>query len=339
MSFLLVLVSVALQTLAAWLVWSSGTDVAQLGTFLVVHALGAAALAWAVLSWLPLTFREPKGPALALSFSVAFFIPIGGMVVVLLSVLMLRWMPPRARANLFNVAHPPEFVISNRAPTRLFRGLSVRQLLVDVHAATSLRTRALNAIACKPPRISGDLLRKLLKDPVEDLRLVAYGLLDTRERELRARISEQTALLQRVSQAPGEHQVSLAEVLRRLAELNYELVYQSLVQGDVRDHTLGLAVGHAWAAIELDPTDGGLHQLLARIHLERNDPEQARVDLHRALEDGLPDNRVLPYMAEMAYQRRDWAGVRALMQRIDPLTVTPRMAALVRYWQTAGEPS
>ena len=46
---------------------------------------------------------------------------------------------------------------------------------------------------------------------------------------------------------------------------------------------------------------------------------------------------MLPYLAEMAYRRGDWRSVRALMHRIDPLTVTPRMAALVRYWQTAGE--
>jgi hypothetical protein len=73
------------------------------------------------------------------------------------------------------------------------------------------------------------------------------------------------------------------------------------------------------------------------MHLEQGDIDRACDDLIRATEDGLPDNRVLPYLAEMAYRRHDWASVRTLMQRIDPLTVTPRMAALVRYWQTAGE--
>ena len=42
-------------------------------------------------------------------------------------------------------------------------------------------------------------------------------------------------------------------------------------------------------------------------------------------------------MTRMNTLQGDWRSVRALMHRIDPLTVTPRMAALVRYWQTAGE--
>lgn len=105
----------------------------------------------------------------------------------------------------------------------------------------------------------------------------------------------------------------------------------------MREHTLARAIEHAQAAIALDPGNGGLRQLLARMHLEQGDIDRACDDLIRATEDGLPDNRVLPYLAEMAYRRGDWRSVRALMHRIDPLTVTPRMAALVRYWQTAGE--
>jgi hypothetical protein len=250
----------------------------------------------------------------------------------------MRLLPAREADSHFRLATPPEFVLSVREPARLFRGLSVRQLLVDVHAAATLRTRALNAIAAKPARIAGDLLRRLLSDPVEDLRLVAYGLLDAQEKVLRGRIAEQDALLAEIDATPRDDwtgRASRAEVRRHLAELHFELVYQSLVQGDVREHTLARAIEHAEAAIALDPTDGGLRQLLARMHLERGD------DLLQAAEHGLPLQRVRPYLAEMAFLRRDWALVREEMGRIDPLTVTPRMAALVRYWRRppAGEPS
>jgi hypothetical protein len=37
----------------------------------------------------------------------------------------------------------------------------------------------------------------------------------------------------------------------------------------------------------------------------------------------------------MAFSRRDWQAVREEMRRIDPASVTPRMAALVRYWHAA----
>ncbi len=331
------LLALALEAGAALLLWTGERDVLQLGAYLAVHALACAVLALALLPLLPGRLRQPPLAVLALLFSLAFFIPFLGLVALLLAVVMMRMLPVRERDTHFRLAAPPEFLLSVRDPPRLFRGLSIRQLLTDVHAAATLRTRALNAIASKPARIAGDLLRKLLSDPVEDLRLVAYGLLDTQEKALRTRISEQAALLEQLTTEPHRHSASRIEVLRHLAELNFELVYQSLVQGDVREHTLARAIEHAQAAIALDPGNGGLRQLLARMHLEQGDIDRACDDLIRATEDGLPDNRVLPYLAEMAYRRGDWRSVRALMHRIDPLTVTPRMAALVRYWQTAGE--
>ena len=331
------LLALALEGGAALLLWTGERDVLQLGAYLAVHALACAVLALALLPLLPGRLRQPPLAVLALLFSLAFFIPFLGLVALLLAVVVMRMLPVRERDTHFRLAAPPEFLLSVRDPPRLFRGLSIRQLLTDVHAAATLRTRALNAIASKPARIAGDLLRKLLSDPVEDLRLVAYGLLDTQEKALRTRISEQAALLEQLTTEPHRHSASRIEVLRHLAELNFELVYQSLVQGDVREHTLARAIEHAQAAIALDPGNGGLRQLLARMHLEQGDIDRACDDLIRATEDGLPDNRVLPYLAEMAYRRGDWRSVRALMHRIDPLTVTPRMAALVRYWQTAGE--
>lgn len=331
------LLALALEAGAGTLLWLSERDVVQLGAYLGVHALACAVLAVTLLPLLPARLRRPPLAVLALLFSLAFFIPFLGLVALLLAVLVMRLMPAREFDTHFRLAAPPEFLLSVRKPVRLFRGLSIRQLLTDVHAAAPLRTRALNAIATKPARIAGDLLRKLLSDPVEDLRLVAYGLLDTQEKALRARITEQAALLEQITSTPHKSAASRVEVLRHLAELNFELVYQSLVQGDVRDLTLSSAIEHAEAAIALDPGDGGLRQLLARIHLEQGDTDRAFNDLIRATEDGLPDNRVLPYLAEMAYRRGDWTSVRALMQRIDPLTVTPRMAALVRYWHSAGD--
>lgn len=331
------LVALALEVGAALLLWSGERDVLRLGAYVGTHALACAVLAVTLYPLLPARLRQPPLAVLALLFSLAFFIPFLGLLALLLAVVVMRLLPVREHDTHFRLASPPEFLLSVRDPPRLFRGLSIRQLLTDVHAAAPLRTRALNAIATKPARIAGDLLRRLLRDPMEDLRLVAYGLLDSQEKALRSRITEQAALLEQLTLDPLRHSASRIEVLRHLAELNFELVYQSLVQGDVREHTLARAIEHAQAAIALDPGDGGLRQLLARMHLEQGDIDRACDDLIRATEDGLPDNRVLPYLAEMAYRRGDWASVRTLMQRIDPLTVTPRMAALVRYWQTAGE--
>jgi tetratricopeptide (TPR) repeat protein len=338
------LVALALETVAAGLLWLGDRGIAGFVAYLVAHATACAVLAVTLYPLLPARLQRPRLAVLALLFCLAFFIPVLGLLALMLAVVVMRLLPMREIDSHFRLASPPEFVLSVREPARLFRGLSVRQLLTDVHATATLRTRALNAIASKPARIAGDLLRRLLSDPVEDLRLVAYGLLDSQEKVLRGRIASQEAVLAQIDATPHDawtDQASRAEVRRHLAELHFELVYQSLVLGDVREHTLARAIEHAEAAVALDPTDGGLRQLLARMHLERGDSPRAREDLLQAAEHGLPLQRVRPYLAEMAFQRRDWHIVREEMGHIDPHTVTPRMAALVRYWRRnpAGEPS
>ncbi|MFM2052376.1 MAG: hypothetical protein RL456_413 [Pseudomonadota bacterium] len=328
-----ILVALSLEAGAAWLLGLGDRSIAGFLSFLGTHALASAVLSVTLWPLLPARLRQPRLAVLALLFSLAFFMPFLGLVALMLAVAVMRLLPAREVDSHFRLAAPPEFLLSVREPARAFRGLSVRQLLVDVNAAAPLRTRALNAIAAKPVRIAGDLLRRLLGDPVEDLRLVAYGLLDRHEKALRTRIAEQTARLEALEGTPGSSRASRIDVLRHLAELNFELVYQSLVQGDVRDHTLARAIGHAEEAIGLDPWDGGLRQLLARMHLERGEADRARADLRRAAEDGLPATRVRPYLAEMAFRDADWAGVREELGAIDPATVTPRMAAVVRYWR------
>jgi hypothetical protein len=339
--------AIALESAAVWRLALSGSSTGALLVFLALHAAASALLALMLLPLLPARLRTPRTAVLALLFALAFFMPGLGAIALLLAVLAMRLAPVQVPVETFRLAAPPQFELSIPEPARRFRGLSVRQLLIDVNATAVLRSRALNAIAAKPARIAGDLLRRLLRDPVEDLRLVAYGLLDRQEKALRARIETQSRHLATLEASPLgritlpgriepiDLDATRGELHRQLAELNHELVYQSLVQGDVREHTLAQAEHHVEAALAADPHDAGLRHLRARIRLEQGDGPASREDLLEAAELGLPAQRVRPYLAEMAFSRRDWQAVREEMRRIDPASVTPRMAALVRYWHAA----
>lgn len=320
-----------------------------------VHAVVSTLFMLLLYLLLPTRLRQPRATVLLLCFALTFFIPFFGLLALWIAVLVTRWLPQRIVRLPFRLADAPDLPQSARAEGRRFRELSVRPVLADARLAPALRTPALNVLSTMPLRVVGDLLHQLLADPVEEMRLVAYGLLDNREKELRHRITEQTAELQRID----AHLKALAEAtpkararirsdahtsptlhalhLRAMVELNFELVYQRLVQGDLRDFALQQALIYADKAIALAGPEAGLLQLRARVYIEADYLARARVDLEQAQAHGAPPVRVLPYLAEIAYRKGDWAGVRELLEPLQSLPVSPRLAALRRYWCGPGE--
>jgi hypothetical protein len=96
--------------------------------------------------------------------------------------------------------------------------------------------KALLALQNVPTRQSSGILREALADSADDLRLLAYGMLDAREQQLTHRI-EQALQRHRNGRAGTDEARYLAA--RELAELYWELVYQELVQGDMRSLRAG----------------------------------------------------------------------------------------------------
>lgn len=295
-----------------------------------LHALASALFVLVLYPLLPLRFQRPRPTVLLLCFAMAFFMPFFGLLALWVAVLVMRWLPQHGARAPFRLAGTPELPQTARAEGRRFRELSVRPLLADAQLAPTLRAPALNALSTMPLRVVGELLHRLLGDPVEEMRLVAYGLLDNREKELRQRIAEQAAALAAIdgAGAPTLHALHL----RAMVELHFELVYQRLVQGDLRDLALEQALSYAARAIELVGPEPGLLQLRARVYLEAGYLARAQDDLEQAAVLGAPPVRVMPYLAEVAYLQGDWAAVSHLLQPLKGLPVTPRLAALRRYW-------
>ncbi|MDI4659413.1 hypothetical protein, partial [Xanthobacter autotrophicus] len=53
----------------------------------------------------------------------------------------------------------------------------------------------------------------------------------------------------------------------------------------------------------------------------------------RARELGLPATRVLPYQAELCFERRDYAQARALLQELGQWRALPRLRPVLDYWK------
>jgi polysaccharide biosynthesis protein PelE len=329
------LLALTTQLSALAVLWRGDPGLPAYFAFLTLHA-GASAL-WALVCWalLPTPMKQPRAQVLALMAVMAFFIPVVGALCLLLATWVARWYPRVEAERLFGAVPVPEFQDAGgdlHERGRRLRENSLGRLITDTQLDPALRSRALNALSTLSPRVSSRALRKLLGDPVEDLRLVAYGLLDRAEKRLREQIAKLEKQL-------ADQSVQAAPAHRAIAELHFELVQQNLVQGDLRNYALTESHQHLELAMAEVPHDGGLLQLRARILMEQQEWERARQDLRQAEQAGLPQQRTAPWLAELAFKECNWPAVSQALQALSANTQTPRMAAAVRYWAGQGEPA
>lgn len=298
---------------------------------LLQHA--GASLLLALFAWhvLPEKIRNPRLPVLALLFNFSFFIPVLGPLGMLAAVFLSAYRRRAVVAQPFAELSLPEFVLSLRETDTKFSQGGIKSRLAQPSIPTQQRLQALLALQGMPARVSSPMLQEMLGDASDDIRLVAYGLLDSREKKINAQIHRELAKLK----AAKGSDIRLIG-LRHLAELYWELVYTGLAQGDLRDHALRQALKYTNDALLLAPLDTGLWFLKGRILLEIKMYDDAYQIFGMAIAHGFPESRVLPYIVEIAFNRRDYRTVSDLLSRISILQVTPRMKGAIRFWVGQG---
>lgn len=295
----------------------------KLPAFLVLHA-GACVLAARVLGR---KLSEERAMAelrtQALLFALTFFLPFAGLPGLVACIALYR--PPRRSG--------PEAYEFFELPPLPYRARPHRADLLDTDFNLAAivggsqevdpRMRALLAAGKQPGGIGVPILQGALRDGVDEVRLLAHSLLETRERGLYGALAADTAAL---AQAPEAQRPRLHA---RQAFLSWELVYTGLASGDVAAHLLSEALGHAEAACAREE-DAGLRLLMGRIHLHRGDAASAREALRRALDLGFAPHLVLPYLAEAAYLlgRRDELTDCARRLRTD----SPDPSPIAEFW-------
>jgi hypothetical protein len=304
----------------------------SLPAFLAVwamHACSCAVLATATYTLLPARYRQPLWSVWSLMFGFAFIAPVIGSIGMLFvaHTALHREVPKAPAATPLSLALP-EYDIQSKESHRAGQGAIRMRLATNVPA--NVRMQSLLTLQSVPNRVSNPILEDLLGDATDDVRMVAFGMLDAEEKIISNHIRLERANLDK--NLPDEQRHIC---LRHLAELHWELIYASLAQGELRRHMLGEARRYADAAIAsavVDKADAGLLFLRGRILLAQSEIDEAEVSIRVAVINGLPEASALPYLAEMAFRKRSFAATHGLMQRLAELEVTSRTQAVVSLW-------
>jgi hypothetical protein len=316
-----------------WLMPLHEGDPSNLLGFLLVHGVASLCLSAFVAAALPAHLRRPVGPVIILLFGFSFFIPVLGLIGQVVAVLVAKYLPRRVEDLPYAEIPPIEFEFPPREIRERTKygpgGLTAR--LRDTGVPKEARFKSLLALQGMPPKIANPLLQEALGDPADEVRLVAYGILDNQEKNINQLVHEEVMKL-REAQTTEMKLIGL----RRLAELYWELVYGGLVQGDVRAHAMGEAERYLDQAMQLAPEDAGLWFLKGKILLYKRDAA-AEAAFHRACGNGLEESRVLSYLGQIAFERRDYAEVRRIFSSLAEGTYSPRLKSAVRYWSQGAQ--
>ena len=327
MKFAFLALAVLLELGSFYFVADFSNSTVDLLYFLALHGVASTAFALTARVLLPEHYREPRAAVLGFLFSFAFFIPLVGLAGILLATMVTLLSPKVGKRLPFAELDRPEYVLSLSDPEPGLRISGLRHLLLDPDAPSEMRLKALIALQHMPGRVSGPMLKKLLGDPSDDIRLVAYGMLDVQEKRINAGIEDELDKLKRTTR-PELRQNSL----RHAAELYWELIYTGLAQGDVRAHAAAEGLRLLELAQRSATGDAGLWYLRGRLLKAGGEIEAAGEAFSLAISCGLQETRVLPYLAELAFERRDFSGVRQFLGAITDMHTSTMMAPMVRFW-------
>lgn len=295
------------------------------GQYLALHTLAVVFMVWFVWQLMQDPYRQPPVWTMLLLFVWGFFLPVLGIIGVLLAVLVVYWSPELPSKPLFVALDAPVYRSSIQPQVHDFGVGSIREQLSNDQFSTEVRMKALLAIQHMPTHHTAPLLRAALADSADDLRLLAYGMLEARERELMLRVEQALARQQQ--------QQDHYSTARELAELYWEMVYQNLVQGDMRRFALEQVSRFAQQALKLNAVDGGIWVIFGRMHLLNGAYAEAEKAFSRVIALGFLVVRAEPYLAELAFLAKDYSKVRGLMSHHLSEGRMPQPRQVAMYWR------
>lgn len=280
----------------------------------------------------PARYKKPQAAVIGLIFLFAFVTPIIGAIGL--------WWITRATFRSIQVSHRlavpqlielPIFDVQTKESIQVGRG-SLRSKL-NQGAAPDVRMQSLLTLQAVPNRTANPILENLLSDDADDVRLVAFGMLDSQEKSISHQIRHELDRLGDGDIPPSQR----FDCFRQLAQLNWELVYAGLAQGGLRKHIIGQSLHYVTEALALcpilhRPPDAGLLFLQGRIALDQKNIEEAKRCIDEAVKAGYSPSSAAMLLAEVAFLHADVETVIGIMQDVATKNYTARARAVRDYW-------
>ena len=258
----------------------------------------------------------------------SLFVPIWGMCLDLFVVITLF----RFRKQYFKHAE----ILDNRINVQLLQPVKskygaggVIRSLLDITGSTKKRTQALLVLGESRFADINKIMYQLLSDDTDEIRLLAFNILEQQERFITDDINRLLSLLLKKK---NNNSVELcAKLEKNLALLYWELAYRYLIFRELEQSILVSAKDYAESALKVLDTDATLWVLLGKIYTRLNETEKAQEAFRKTIDYNVPPSQVFPYLAEIKYNEKDYSAVKQYLKSSALLDVAA-VASVKKFW-------
>lgn len=302
----------------------------DLHTALLLHLSACAATALVLPKFLTSSYQTFRPVTFLFFFIIAFYMPLLGMSGLAIALVPgLRFIKTARELPInFNMIRAfSDAPVGNSLPFE-YGAVSLKNLLRSQNP--DKRLSAVYATLKLEDKNAIPLLRMALLDPIDDIRLLAYALIDRKEQ----RISER---IECARQSLENNEIPNTRHLYRCIVKDYwELAYLGLVEGETLNYVLNKAREYLENGLQRYPNDRGLHLQYAKLLLRLREQQAAYDEFKMAEGLGVGRKQLMLYYAEIDFLHRRYGEVKRYMRKTDLATARPQIHAATRFWQEKG---
>ncbi len=299
----------------------------SLNNALLLHILSASLFPFALRQILPGKFRKDLA-VFSFLFLMCWLIPFVSGIGLLLSLSIGIYSAKPVVKQLTNTVH------SEALPENLLESVHLSQYnessVIGILESSTIEEQRIKAVLKTRQMTDQEaipILRVALLDPVDEVRLLAYSMLDKKEKNIDHLIYQEA---KKLAAMPSQ---KLILVHLSMAESYWELSYLGLVTGQAKQHILQDAYEHIQRVLKSDQTSAEPYFLQARIALALNLYDVAEKSLSMALKLGINAVRVAPYQAELAFVTRKFDEIEQYINIVDDTAKNNDLVSgMVKQW-------
>jgi len=276
-----------------------------------VHAIACYFFSRVLINLLPVKYKNNKNNLIFFFFGICFFIPFLGAFGLYIAWHAGLYWPRKVTLDIYHITEEPPLPYKPlNISEKTIYGQAGLSGVVKNASNPDKRLKAIMATRQLDDRDAIPILRLALKDPVDDVRLLAYSMLDSKEEKINSGIQ---SIEKKLSNAEG---VTKSRLHKEMAHYFWELSYLGLAQGDVKQHVLIQSRDNFIEALKFDDNDAGICFNLGRVLLSQDKYQESLVYFKKAMEFGISENDVIPYMAEVEFNLANYFLVVKLLSRL-----------------------
>ena len=290
-----------------------------------LHLLAVFLVAAAGAQLVPPQYRQGSGAGMIYLFSMAFFMPLLGVLMIALSLLPGLWMTREPKQRIWEERRIPELAMRtlNIHTDTMFMRDGLMSSLLNINDP-AYRQEAISSCQYLSRREALPILRAAMADPAEEVRLQAFAMISKYERHLEEQVGD---LEKKVECNPTDDRAQ-----EMLARLYWEYNYLGLARSTLTEFFMHKAMVHLEQALAL-ASNSGRWLMLARISTSIGEFEKAQQAIDEAGKLGLGADYLAPYQAELSFRRGRYKDIIGALESLsEQARSSPTLAPVVAYW-------